>query len=77
MGPDAMILDFWMLNFKPTSSLSSFTFLKRLFAFCHKGDVPIQELVHILQGTSDEEELLGMEFTAYWLSGPMWDISCK
>ena len=27
MGPDAMILVFWMLNFKPTFSLSSFTFL--------------------------------------------------
>ena len=31
MGPDAMILVFWMLNFKPTFSLSSFTF-KRLFS---------------------------------------------
>ena len=31
MGPDAMILDFWMLSFKPTFSLSSFTFIKRLF----------------------------------------------
>ena len=32
MGPDAMILVFWMLkNFKPTFSLSSFTFIKRLF----------------------------------------------
>ena len=31
MGPVAMILVFWMLNFKPTSSLSSFTFIKRLF----------------------------------------------
>ena len=30
MGPDAMILAFWMLSFKPTCSLSSFTFLKRL-----------------------------------------------
>ena len=29
MGPDAMILVFWMLSFKPTFSLSSFTFLKR------------------------------------------------
>ena len=28
MGPDAMIFIFWMLNFKPTSSLSSFTFIK-------------------------------------------------
>ena len=32
MGPDAMILDFWMLSFKPTSSLSSFTFIKRFFS---------------------------------------------
>ena len=31
MGPDAMILVFWMLSFKPTFSLSSFT-LKRLFS---------------------------------------------
>ena len=32
MGPDAMIVVFWMLSFKPTFSLSSFTFLKRLFS---------------------------------------------
>ena len=30
MGPDAMILVFWMLSFKPTFSLSSFTFIKRV-----------------------------------------------
>ena len=29
MGPDAMKLVFWMLSFKPTFSLSSFTFIKR------------------------------------------------
>ena len=28
MGPDAMIFIFWMLSFKPTFSLSSFTFIK-------------------------------------------------
>ena len=28
MGPDVMILVFWMLSFKPTFSLSSFTFIK-------------------------------------------------
>ena len=33
MGPDAMILVFWMLSFKPTFSLSSFSFIKRLFSF--------------------------------------------
>ena len=32
MGPDAMILAFWMLSFKPTFSLSSFTFINRLFS---------------------------------------------
>ena len=32
MGPDAMILVFWMLSFKPTLSLSLFTFIKRLFS---------------------------------------------
>ena len=33
MGPDAVILVFWMLSFKPTFSLSSVTFIKRLFVF--------------------------------------------
>ena len=32
VGPDAMILVFWMLSFKPTFSLSSLTFIKRLFS---------------------------------------------
>ena len=32
MGRDAMIFVFWMLSFKPTFPLSSFTFIKRLFS---------------------------------------------
>ena len=32
MGPDAMISVLWMLNFKLAFSLSSFTFIKRLFS---------------------------------------------
>ena len=32
IGLDAMLLVFWMLSFKPTFSLSSFTFIKRLFS---------------------------------------------
>ena len=32
MGLDAMILIFWMLSFKPTFSLYSFTLIKRLFS---------------------------------------------
>ena len=31
MGPDAMILVFWMLSFKPAFSLSSFILIKRLY----------------------------------------------
>ena len=30
LGPDAMILVFWMLSFKPTFSISSFTFIKKV-----------------------------------------------
>ena len=30
--PDAMIFVFWMLNFKPTFSLSTLTFIRRLFS---------------------------------------------
>ena len=33
MGLDAMIFVFWMLSFKATFSLSSFTFIKKLFSF--------------------------------------------
>ena len=32
MGPDAMILVYWMLSFKPAFSLSSFTFIKKFFS---------------------------------------------
>ena len=32
MGPDAKIFIYWMLSFKPTFSLSSFTFIKRLLS---------------------------------------------
>ena len=32
MGLDAMILVFWMLSFQPAFSVSSFTFIKRLFS---------------------------------------------
>ena len=33
MGPDAMILVFWMLSFQPTFSFSSFAFKERFFHF--------------------------------------------
>ena len=42
MGLDAMISVFWMLSFKPTFSLSSFTIIKRLFSFC---SIPVTRVV--------------------------------
>ena len=53
---------FWMLSFKPTSSLSSFTFIKRLFhqeelkffTFCYKGGIIcISEITNISPGNLD------------------------
>ena len=35
MGPDAMILVFWMLSFKPTFSLSSFTSSRGSLVLCY------------------------------------------
>ena len=53
MGPDALV--FWMLNFKPTFSLNSFTFIKRLlFNFCHKHSVIcIYEVIDISPSNLD------------------------
>ena len=57
MGPDDMILVFWMLSFKPTFSLSSFTFIKRLVSsssFYHKGGVIcISEVIDVSLGNLD------------------------
>ena len=39
MGPNAIILVFWMLSFKPTFSLSSLTLSKRLFSFFTSGSI--------------------------------------
>ena len=57
IGLDAMILVFWMLNFKPTFSLFSFTFFKRLSSssllsairWCHR----ISEVIDICPGNLD------------------------
>ena len=58
MGPDAMILVFWMLTFMPAFSLFSLHFqqeaLQFLFAFCHKGGVIcISEVIDLSPGNLD------------------------
>jgi len=47
MGLDAMILVFWMLSFKPTLSLSSFPFIKRLFSFSSLSAVRVVSSVYL------------------------------
>ena len=58
MGPDAMILVFWMLSFKPTFSTLLFHFHQEafqfFFTFCHKGGVIcISEVIDISPGNLD------------------------
>jgi len=47
MGPDAMIFVFWMLSFKPTFSLSSFTFIKRLFSSSSLSAIRVVSSVYV------------------------------
>ena len=47
MGPDAMILVFQMLSFKPTFSLSSFTFIKRLFSSYSLSAISVVSSAHL------------------------------
>ena len=47
MGPDAMIFIFLMLNFKPAFSLSSFTFIKRLFSSSYLSAIRMGSSVYL------------------------------
>ena len=47
MGPDAMILVFGMLSFKPTFSLSSFTFIKRVFSSSSLSPIRMVSSAHL------------------------------
>ena len=46
MGPDTMMLVFWMLSFKPNFSFSSFTFIKRLFS---SSSLHFNKILHLSQ----------------------------
>ena len=54
MGLDAMILVFWMLSFKLTFSLSSFTFIKRK-NFCSTSNCLSHNLNTLTKVTRDEK----------------------
>ena len=47
MGPDAMILVFWMLSFRPAFSLSSFTFIKRFFSSSLLSTIRVVSFVYL------------------------------
>ena len=49
MGLNAMILVFWMLSFKPNFSLSSFTFIKRLFSSSSLSAIRVGDVICILE----------------------------
>ena len=83
-GTDAMILVFWMLSFKPTFSLSSLTFIKRLFAAAAKslqlcltlcdpidGSPPGSPVPGILQARTPE--WVAMSFSNAW----KWKVKVK
>ena len=60
MGPDVIIFVFWMLSFKPTFSLSSFTFIKRLFSSSSLSSIRVVSSAYLLL-------LLLSRFSRVWL----------
>ena len=64
MGPDAMILVFWMLSPKPAFSLSSFTFIKRLFSSSLLPAIRVgckaAETAHSINNAFDQELLMNV-----------------
>ena len=52
MGLDATILVFWTLSFKPAFSLSSFTFIKRLFSFSSLSAIRVLSSAYHIRGVA-------------------------
>ena len=65
MGPDAMILVFWMLSFKPIFSLSSFTFIKRLFSSSLLSAI---RMAILIQACASSRLAFRMMYSAYKLN---------
>ena len=79
MGPDAVILVFWLLSFKPAFSLSSFTFIKRRFSSFLLSAIRVVKvkviqlcLTLVTPCTVACQALLSMEFSRqeYWSGLP-------
>jgi len=65
MGLETMILVFWMLSFKPTFSLSSFTFIKRLFSAAQRADILLLEFPEGSPAHTGGQQLL-MTMTSFF-----------
>ena len=57
MGPDAMIFVFSMLSFKPTFSLSSFTFIKRLFSSSSLSAIRVVSSAYLRQNHFEKRQI--------------------
>ena len=78
MGLDTMIFIFWMLSFKPTFSLSSFTFTKRLFNYSSLSPIRVMSseyprlliflLAILMPACASSSPLFLMMYSAYKLN---------
>ena len=80
MGPDALILIFWMLSFKSAFSLSFFTFNKRLYSFSSLSAIRVVSSVYLrllifflailILACASSSPSFGMMYSAYKLNKP-------
>ena len=75
LGPDAMILVLWMLSFKPTISLSSFTFIKRLFLSSSLSAIRVVSSVYLRLLIFLLAILIPGEIWASSVLHPAWDFA--
>ena len=73
MGPDATILVFWMLSFKATFSLSSFTFIKQLFSSFSLSAIRVVSSASSLLDSSLAAESRGHSLAA--VLGPLFVVT--
>ena len=78
-GTDAMILVFWMLSFKPTFSLSSFTFTKRLFSSSSLSAIRVVSSAYLVihDGLKNEGNITTLLYIYFWASLEKRTVSAK
>jgi len=67
MGPDAMIFVFWMLGFKPTFSLSTFTFMSKLFSVISLSNQHIKKQRHYFANTGPFSQGFAFSSSHVWM----------